>query len=43
MADKIEKLDRSLIQHGPGNQRIYLMKVHGQDLPGLLDKMDRLA
>ncbi len=43
MADTIETLDRSLIQHGPDNERIYLMKVCGEDLPGLLGKMDRLA
>lgn len=43
MADKIETLDHSLIQHGPTNQRIYLMKLSGRDLPDLLGKMDRLA
>jgi putative beta-lysine N-acetyltransferase len=43
MYDTIEKLDHSLIQHGPANNRIYLMKLSGQDLPGLLDKLDALA
>ena len=43
MFDTIEKLDHSLIQHGPANNRIYLMKVSGQDLPELLDKMDAMA
>lgn len=43
MFDTIEKIDHSLIQHGPLNQRIYLMKVNGQDLPGLIFKMDVLA
>ena len=43
MFDTIEKLDHSLIQHGPANNRIYLMKVSGQDLPDLIDKLDALA
>ena len=43
MFDTIEKLDHSLIQHGPANDRIYLMKVNGRDLPGLVDKLDALA
>jgi len=43
MFDTIEKMDHSLIQHGPLNQRVYLMKVNGQDLPELLPKIDRLA
>lgn len=43
MFDTIEKMDHSLIQHGPMNQRVYLMKVNGQDLPDLLPKIDRLA
>lgn len=41
--DTIEKLDHSLIQHGPANDRIYLMKLNGQDLPELLDKLEALA
>lgn len=43
MFDTIEKMDHSLIQHGPLNQRVYLMKVNGQDLPELLPKIDQLA
>lgn len=43
MFDTIEKLDNSLIQHGPVNNRIYLMKVNGRDLPGLVEKLDALA
>lgn len=43
MYDTIEKLDHSLIQHGPMNNRIYLMKVNGQDLPGLVDNLNTLA
>ena len=34
MFDKIEKLDGSLIQHGPNNDRVYLMKLAGKDAPG---------
>ncbi|MDD4737256.1 MAG: putative beta-lysine N-acetyltransferase [Kiritimatiellae bacterium] len=33
--DTIEKLGGSLIQHGPANQRIYLMKLDQTDLPDL--------
>ncbi len=43
MPDTIEKLGNSLIQHGPRNERIYLMKVSGQDLPDIIQDMERLA
>jgi beta-lysine N6-acetyltransferase len=43
MFDSIETIENSLIQHGPINDRIYLMKVSGQDLPDLLPKLDALA
>lgn len=43
MFDSIETIESSLIQHGPVNDRIYLMKVNGQDLPDLLPKLDALA
>lgn len=43
MFDSIETIENSLIQHGPVNDRIYLMKVNGQDLPDLLPKLDALA
>lgn len=43
MVDTIEKLDNSLIQHGPVNKRLYLMKLSGQDLPGIIFKIDVLA
>jgi putative beta-lysine N-acetyltransferase len=43
MFDTIEKMDHSLIQHGPLNQRVYLMKVSEQDLPELLPKIELLA
>ena len=43
MYDTIETIEHSLIQHGPVNDRIYLMKVSGLDLPELLPKLDALA
>jgi putative beta-lysine N-acetyltransferase len=43
MFDSIETIENSVIQHGPINDRIYLMKVNGQDLPDLLPKLDALA
>jgi beta-lysine N6-acetyltransferase len=41
--DTIETIGHSVIQHGPCNQRIYLMKAHADDLPGLMDQLDALA
>lgn len=41
--DTVEKLGRSTIQHGPLNNRIYLLKLDGADMPGLLLRMDQLA
>ena len=41
--DTIEHLGRSLIQHGPFNQRIYLMKLDPADMPGIVDDLLRLA
>ncbi|MDM8540600.1 putative beta-lysine N-acetyltransferase [Desulfococcaceae bacterium HSG9] len=43
MVDKIEKLKRSTIQHGPHNSRIYLMKLHSSDLPDIIPALDDLA
>ncbi len=43
MTDTIEKIDNSLIQHGPVNSRVYLMKLSGQDLPDVAFKIDVLA
>ena len=48
MPDTIEKLGNSLIQHGPENERIYLMKINGEEVihPAILDRvwqgMDRV-
>jgi len=41
--DTIEKLRNSTIQHGPLNSRIYLMKLHEEDVPDILQDMNRLA
>lgn len=43
MADTVTPLGRSLIQHGPHNDRIYLMKLDPADLPGILDRLAELA
>jgi len=43
MPDTIEKLGNSLIQHGPENERIYLMKINGEDLPEIIGDIERLA
>ncbi|WP_462325486.1 putative beta-lysine N-acetyltransferase [Desulfoplanes sp.] len=41
--DRIESLGRSVIQHGPLNDRIYLMKIHPEDGPGFPEKLKNLA
>ena len=43
MSDRIELIDHSMIQHGPQNRRVYLMKAHEGDLPELADKIETLA
>lgn len=43
MTDRVETLGRSLVQHGPLNDRIYLMRLHRPDLPDLLPALERLA
>ena len=43
MYDQIETIGNSAIQHGPLNDRIYLMKLDPDDLPQLLDKLESLA
>lgn len=43
MYDQIETIGNSVIQHGPLNDRIYLMKLDADDLPQLLDKLESLA
>ena len=43
MADIIEKIGRSIVQHGPYNQRVYLIKLHNQDVLRILPILDCLA
>jgi putative beta-lysine N-acetyltransferase len=43
MSDALEKIGNSQIQHGPDNNRIYLMKLDPGDLPGIIDQLDALA
>ena len=43
MVDKIESMRHSLIQHGPHSDRIYLMKLHDEDMPEILLDLDNLA
>ncbi len=43
MADKIELIGNSLIQHGKENNRIYLMKLAKDDCPGILSLLNNLA
>jgi lysine 2,3-aminomutase len=43
MTDRQQRLGRSLIQHGPDSDRIYLMELAPSDMPRLVDRLDRLA
>lgn len=43
MSDTTIKIGKSLIQHGTENDRIYIMKLHEDDMPQLIDTMDDLA
>lgn len=43
MIDLIEKWGHSLVQHGPLSNRIYLMKLASQDMPAILDTLDKKA
>jgi len=43
MSDRIEKFGSSLIQHGPENDRVYLMKLAPADLPDIVGKLERFA
>lgn len=42
-ADRIEKLGRSIIHHGPLNRRVYLMKLDRGDLPRIVPRLLNLA
>jgi len=43
MYDNIEKFQKTTIQHGPHNSRIYLMKLYEADAPDIIQAMDKLA
>ena len=43
MGDIIETIGSSTIQHGPSNDRIYLMKLHADDAPDIIAHLDRIA
>ena len=44
MADSIEVWGKgSLVQHGQMNNRVYLMKLHKEDFPGIIEGVSRLA
>ena len=43
MTDTIQKLRHSTIQHGLLNRRVYLMKLHPPDLPGIVPDLDAIA
>lgn len=43
MNDNIIKVGESHIQHGKHNDRIYLMKLHESDFPGITQKLHRIA
>jgi beta-lysine N6-acetyltransferase len=43
MQDKIEKIGKSIIQHGEFNNRIYLLKLAPEEQAGIIPKLDELA
>jgi putative beta-lysine N-acetyltransferase len=43
MPDRIIRIGRSKIQHGPLNDRVYLISCDPADLPGLIDVLEELA
>ena len=43
MPDTIEKLGRSVIQHGKDSDRVYLMKLHEDDAPSVVGRIEELA
>jgi putative beta-lysine N-acetyltransferase len=43
MTDTIETVGKSVLQHGPHNQRVYLIKVDAADLTYLLGYVEELA
>lgn len=43
MFDIIIKLGKSLVQHGPNNDRVYLMKLHPEDMDSIIDRLADLV
>jgi beta-lysine N6-acetyltransferase len=43
MSDTIETIGRSIIHHGPSNDRVYLMKLHPDDAMDIVERLDLLA
>ena len=43
MFDKIERIGKSLVQHGPNNDRVYLMKLYHKDIPSILGQLHDLV
>lgn len=43
MADKVEKIGDSLVQYGPYNGRVYLMKYSRNDHPGLIPRLEEIG
>ena len=41
--DRIERLGNSLIQHGKGNDRVYLMKLKDADAASVIEEIESLA
>lgn len=41
--DQIEKIGNSVIQHGKGSDRVYIMHLEKEDLPELLDEVLKLT
>ncbi len=42
-SDSVESFGKSILQHGPENDRIYLMKLDPSDLPEVISGINRLA
>ena len=43
VADRVETLGCSLVQHGRANDRVYLMKLADADYPAIIDRLTNLA
>jgi len=43
LSDILQKLGKSLIQHGSNSNRVYLMKLSRDDFPQIIERLDELA